>query len=172
VSLIRLISFILNSYCFDLKCIEACVVFKAGKDHNGYFSCEDLLKQVEHSIKIFKSKTNGFVTGLFIFNNTLSHQKCTPDALPAHKMPKNPNKDWSHKKDGLRMQNSTFGPTGISQDFYFPKDHAMMPGWFKRMEAIICEWGLWPTAGLKAQCDGFQCEAGWTYCCCQHVMFS
>ena len=47
-----------------------------------------------------------------------------------------------------------------------------MLGWFKGMEIIIHEWGIWPMAGLWAQCDGFKCEAGWTDCCCQHVMFS
>jgi hypothetical protein len=47
-----------------------------------------------------------------------------------------------------------------------------MPGWFKGMEIIICERGLWPMAGLRAQWDGFKCEAGQTDCCCQRVMFS
>ncbi|KIM88012.1 hypothetical protein PILCRDRAFT_62881 [Piloderma croceum F 1598] len=27
-------------------------------------------------------------------------------------------------------------------------------------------------AGLRAQCDGFKCEAGQTGCCCRRVMFS
>ena len=86
-----------------LKCSEARVVFKAGKNRDGYFSYEDLLKQVEHSIDIFESKTNGFATGLFIFDNAPSHQKRAPDALSARKMPKNPSKDWSPKKDGPKM---------------------------------------------------------------------
>ncbi|KIM88188.1 hypothetical protein PILCRDRAFT_95554 [Piloderma croceum F 1598] len=109
--------------------------------------------------------------GLFIFDNTPSHQKCAPDALSAHKMPKNPNKDWSHKKDGPRIQSGTFGPSGISQDFYFPEDHPTMAGWFQRMETIIQEWGLWLLKGLKAQCKGFKCKAGRTDCCCRCVMF-
>ena len=155
-----------------MKCSEARVVFKAGKNRDGYFSCEDLLKQVEHSIDIFESKTSGFATGLFIFDNAPSHQKRTPDALSACKMPKYPNKDWSHKKDGPRMRNGNFGPSSTSQDFYFPEDHATMPGWFKGMEIIIRERGLWLMVGLQAQCDGFKCEAGRTDCCCQHIMFS
>ena len=98
-------SFIHLNFCLKLtlKCSEARVIFKVGKNRDGYFSCEDLLKQVEHSIDIFESKTSGFTTGLFIFDNAPSHQKCAPDALSARKMPKNPNKDWSHKKDGPRM---------------------------------------------------------------------
>src|ERR1700734_223155 len=46
-----------------------------------------------------------------------------------------------------------------------------MAGWFKGMETIIQERGLWPLEGLKAQCEGFKCEAGRTDCCCCHVMF-
>ena len=36
------------------------------------------------------------------------------------------------------------GSDKISQDFYFPNDHPEFPGWFKGMENIICEHGLWP----------------------------
>jgi hypothetical protein len=130
-----------------------------------------LLKQVEHTIDIFKTKTNRFATSLFLFNNAPSHQKRAPDALSAQKMPKNPNKDWSHKKDGPHMRNRTFGPENESQDFYFSHDHPTMPGWFKGMEIIICERGLWPVTGLKAQYEGFKCVAGQTDCCCHCVMF-
>jgi len=64
---------------------------------------DDLLKQVDHAINIFETKTNGFATGPFLFDNAPSHQKQVPNALSAQKMPKNPNKDWSHKKDGPCM---------------------------------------------------------------------
>jgi len=52
-----------------------------------------------------------------------------------------------------------------AQEFYFPDDHPTMPGWFKGMEIIIHEQGLWPVTGLKAQCNGFKCVAGQTNCC-------
>ena len=36
------------------------------------------------------------------------------------------------------------------------------------MEQIIKECGLWPSAGLLAQCEGFKCESRLTnYCCCR-----
>ena len=142
------------------------MVFKAGKNQDGYFSAEDLLKQVEKSIDIFEAKTNGFVTGLFLFDNAPSHQKWAGDTLSACKMPKRPNDGWTHHKDGPQMCNGTFGPTNILQEFYFPLDHPTIPGWFKGMEVIICEWGLWPLAGLNAQCEGFKCIQGHTDCCC------
>ena len=47
-----------------------------------------------------------------------------------------------------------------------------MPGWFKGMENIIKERGLWPEKGLNAQCEGFKCESGKVDCCCRRLLFS
>ena len=41
--------------------------------------------------------------------------------------------------------------TETPQDLYYPDDHETMPGWFKGMEQIICEQGLWPDCGLNTQ---------------------
>ncbi|KAG1816026.1 uncharacterized protein BJ212DRAFT_1299875 [Suillus subaureus] len=71
-----------------LKEEEACIIFKAGKNQDGYFSAEDLLVQVEQAIDIFECKTNGFATGLFMFSDAPSHQKHAPDVVSAQKMPK------------------------------------------------------------------------------------
>lgn len=82
---------------------EAQVFFKAGKNRDGYFDTDDLHQQVDNAIDIFKAKTNGFVTGLFLFDNMPSHQRQAPDTLSAQKMPKNPHATWWHHKDGLKM---------------------------------------------------------------------
>ena len=154
---------------------EARVVFKVGKNRDGYFAAEDLIKQVDLAIDIFESKMNGTATGLFMFDNAPSHQKRAPDALSSRKMPKGPNKDWVHKKNGPRMWNGYFRPQNTPQEFYFPEDHSTMPGWFKGMELIICECDLWPlqpsSKPLLAQCEGFKCEAGRTDCCCCRILF-
>ena len=141
------------------------MLFRAGKNRDGYFSGEDLLKQVEKAIDIFESKTNGLATGLFMFDNAPSHQKRAPDALSARKMPKYPNENWTHHKDGPKMRLGIL-PDGQLQSFYFPEDHPTMPSWFKGMEVIIKERGLWPLAGLNAQCPGFKCIPGCINCCC------
>jgi hypothetical protein len=44
---------------------EAHIVFKAGKNHDGYFDSNDLLAQVDKAIDIFEERTHRFVTGLF-----------------------------------------------------------------------------------------------------------
>jgi hypothetical protein len=54
---------------------EAHVIFKAGKNQDGWFAAEDLLEQVNSSINIFERKMNSFATGLFMFNNAPGHQK-------------------------------------------------------------------------------------------------
>ncbi|KAJ7161695.1 hypothetical protein C8R46DRAFT_1353444 [Mycena filopes] len=46
-----------------------------------------------------------------------------------------------------------------------------MPGWFKGMEQIIRERGLWRD-GLLAQCTGFKCQPGRTDCCCRRILFT
>ena len=97
----------------------------------------DLLQQVDNAIDIFEVKTNGFMTGLFLFDNAPSHQRQAPDALSAQKMPKNPHASWWHHKDGPKMQKTNFGADNMLQDFYFAEDHPTKPGWFKGMETII-----------------------------------
>lgn len=74
-----LIDHILTRPCFS----DARVIFKAGKSRDGWFSADDLLEQVDHAIDVFERRTNGFATGLFIFDNAPSHQKHAPDALSA-----------------------------------------------------------------------------------------
>jgi hypothetical protein len=155
-----------------VKFSEARIFFKAGKNRDGYFDGEDLLQQVENAIDIFEAKSNGFTTGLFLFDNAPSHQKRAPDALSARKMPKNPHATWRHHKDGPKMRMTAFGADNTPQDLYFPEDHPTMPGWFKGMEIIIRERGLWPQRGLNAQCEGFKCVAGKTDCCCRRVLFT
>ena len=149
---------------------DAHVIFKAGKNGDGWFSADDLLDQVDHTIDIFKRRTNGFATGLFMFDNAPSHQKRAPDALSAWNMPKGPNQHWACVKDGPRMWPGMH-VTGETQVFYYPNSHLTMPCWFKGMENIIWERGLWPANGLRAECNGFKCVPGCTNCCCCHLLF-
>jgi hypothetical protein len=87
-------------------------------------------------------------------------------------MPKCPHPTWRRQKNGPKMRSTTFGNNITPQDLYHPNDHPTMPGWFKGMETIIREHGLWPADGLNAQCEGFKCELGKTDCCCRQLLFS
>ncbi|KIJ55781.1 hypothetical protein M422DRAFT_240406 [Sphaerobolus stellatus SS14] len=106
---------------------EARIVFKAGKNRDGYFTADDLLKQVENAVNIFDARYQGNAVGLFIFNNAPSHQKRAEDALSAHKLPKKPTTGWTHHKNGKPMRNGRF-TDGSEQQFYFPDSHPTMPG--------------------------------------------
>ena len=106
-----------------------------------------------------------------MFDNAPSHQRHADNALSAKKMPKHPNEGWTHRKDGPKMCNGTFGPNKMCQEFYYPLNHPTMPSWFKGMEQIICEHNLWPEKGMLTQCPGFKCSPGCTDCCCRCLLF-
>lgn len=127
--------------------------------------------QVDKAIDIFESKTNGFATGLFVFDNAPSHQKRADDALSARKMPKWPSATWSHKAGGARMRHTTIPGTDTIQFLYFPNDHPTMPRWFKGTAEILRERGLYQD-GMLAQCPGSKCDPRATNCCCRRTLFN
>ena len=57
-------------------------------------------------------------------NNATIHQKRAPDALSAHKMPKNPG--WNSKAAPEQMQCGRL-PNGDPQDFYWPNPDPAVP---------------------------------------------
>jgi hypothetical protein len=133
----------LSKYNLTVTLSEARLEWEAGKAHDGYFSGADLLKQVEKVIDIFESRTNNTAT-------------------------KNPELGWTHVKNGPNMRTTTL-PDGSVQDLYFPANHETFPGWFKGMEQIVRERGLWPVGArnILAQCKDFKCKEGVTNCCCR-----
>src|SRR5260370_15147154 len=73
--------------------------------------------------------------------------------------------------NGPHMHNGINPLTSEQQSFYFPDNHPHYPGWFKGMEHIICECGLWPDAGLPAECS-CKCPKGQASCCYCHLFYS
>jgi hypothetical protein len=75
---------------------------------------------------------------------------------------------------GTRMRDGTF-PDGTPQSLYYPNNHPRFPGFFKGMEQILHERGLFPTNHfLKAQCSSSlaKCPAGQTDCCCRQILYN
>ena len=103
---------------------------------------------------------------MLLFDNAPTHQKRAADALTARRMPKGPSATW-RQSDRMR---AGYLQDGTAQELYYPGDHPTMPGWFKGMEQIIKERGLWRD-GLLAQCPGFKCQEGATDCCCRRILF-
>lgn len=86
--------------------------------------------------------------------------------------PQDPKCSWTLHPDGPRMCDGINPLTKKPQSFYFPDDHPHYPGWFKGMEQIICERGLWPESGLPVECAGNKCPQGQSSCCCCHLLFT
>ena len=78
--------------------------------------------------------------------------------------------DWTAFKGASRMCDGVNPQTGKEQSSYFLDDHPTMPGWFKGMEKIMKEHGLWPQGGLPVECPGFKCLDGKTNYCCRHLL--
>ena len=117
------------------------------------------MQQVEKAVAIFESKMNGTATALFMFDIAPSHQRHAPDALSAQHMVKGPHPTWTHHKGAPKMCPGHF-VDGSPQDLYFHLNHPTMPGWFKGMQRIIEEHGLWPEHGLPSQCLGSSVRPG------------
>ncbi|KAH9952405.1 hypothetical protein BGW80DRAFT_1452516 [Lactifluus volemus] len=128
---------------------SARVVFRPGKNREGYFTNEDILAQVDRAMAIL-SRYYPDEDHYFIYDNASTHLSRSADALSATKMPKNPSKPEKnfgvlidvvgldgrqiHGPDGkilkqkVQMRNGIFD--GREQEFYYPKGHEK-PGIFK-----------------------------------------
>ena len=71
---LSIVIFPLFSFFTDVSFFrEARVIFKPGKNCDGYFSAEDLLAQVDSAIDIFEGLSKGNAKALFLFDNAPSH---------------------------------------------------------------------------------------------------
>ncbi|PVF90974.1 hypothetical protein CPB86DRAFT_878752 [Serendipita vermifera] len=146
---------------------EARLLFRAGRKREGYFNNDKLLEQIEQAITIF-GRLFPDAQALFLFDNATTHQKRANDALSALHMPKSC-KQWH--PGGQPMHDGTF-EDGTPQSFYWPNDHPKWPGYFKGMEQILRERGLYHDK-LKAQCNAnfSDCKDS-TNCCCRRILFN
>jgi hypothetical protein len=168
-------------------------LFKAGKNREGYFTSEDILKQTEKAIDILE-KYYPNEDHVLVYDNATTHLKRPDGALSARKMPKftsKPESNWLvevnaidangkaiYTPDGkilktkIQMQDATFAD-GTKQSLYFPAGHEK-EGLFKGMAVILQERGLIEESQLKAQCNAkFDCpDKGQTNCCCRCVLYN
>ena len=147
------------------------IVFKPGKNRDGYFDAKEILAQVDRAIDIFERRTNGLAQGLFMFDNAPSHMKRATDAISATKMvksasyytslyvfvflsmsPKDPKRLWAHHPNGPCMRDGINPLTGGPQSFYFPRQPypPIIRGGSRSMEQIIRE--TRPLARAQAPC--------------------
>lgn len=155
------------------------ILFKAGKNRDGYFSAEDVQAQTHLMLDIFEERfPNGSAIAVLGFDNAPSHQKRAPDALSARKMVKNtPKKPKNWFPSGQVKMRAGKLPNGSPQPLYFSEQHSdrMLAGQFKGMKVILEERGLLEEANLNAECPGFKCppraKGVPPKCCCRRVLF-
>ncbi len=152
---------------------NAHIMLKPGKNHDGYFSNDDVLGQATQAMNILKEKYPN-ERHILVFDNAHTHSKHAEDAISAAHMPCNP-KNWgvtvpAHDADGKILYQSDGKPcttvkhmantifNGQQQSLYFPDDHPKNPGEFKGMAQILREHGhSVDHPYLKAECKNFAC---------------
>lgn len=172
-------------------------VMKPGKNKDGYFSNEDIIKQAEEAISILKEYYPQF-EHVLIYDNASTHLKRPEDSLSARKMPKwmpKEGENWGievTKRDPISGKIS-YAPNGkpekikihmgdarlangTPQPLYFPPGHTRA-GVFKGMAVILEEHGFVNMSQLRAECKGFKCapilEPGQVQnCCCRRILYN
>ena len=152
----------------NVSCSEACVLFRAGAARDGYFTNDDLTKQVSLALDIFEEKHPGVIC-LLLFDNATTHQKRPLDGLSARHMVLNPKHGWTNRTS-VKMRNGKL-LNGSVQHLYHADEHPKFPGWFKGMHTILQERGLWRDR-MKAQCKDFKCTDTTALCCARRILFN
>jgi hypothetical protein len=176
------------------------VIFKAGKNRDGYFTNEEIIAHVSHAMDILE-RDYADEDHVFIFDNATTHLKRPEDALAARKMRKSPSPsdtNWGVRR-AIRDENGTVvkGPDGkittewarmrdgffvrdgqtIPQSLYFSAGHALA-GNFKGMAQILIERGYDGRMITKklAKCKGFKCapipDDTEATCCCRRMLYT
>ena len=120
----------------------------------------------------WKRRTSKFAAYVMIINMNTWPMYATAGENPCKKGPKLTLKMGRRSKAALAKLNNILSAGNKHRATV--EDIQLCPGarWFKGMEIIIWERGLWPQNGLNAQCEGFKCEMGKTDCCCRRLLFS
>jgi hypothetical protein len=174
---------------------SARVLFKAGKNRDGYFNNNNIISHVEAAMEIIKERYPND-DHVFVFDNATTHRKREDDALSASSMTKGPsdkfspvrkvfgpdgkpifNKHGKQKVEKIHMQDGWFHNAQgmkVVQSFYFPEDHPTHPGQFKGILQILLERGFNLPSKLRLECRDFKCqnEGPEARCCCRRILYN
>ncbi len=173
---------------------SAQILFRPGKNHEGYFTHQHVLNHITVAIDIVE-RDHPFDKHVFFLDNATTHNSLTPTSLSARHMTKNPTQaghkpfavevpiqdqdgkmvyraDGQPLKKKVQMDDGQFAD-GTSQPLYFPPGHPLA-GAFKGMTTILEERGFRDAKKLRAECKGFKCPP-WNPsvpCCCRRLLFN
>jgi hypothetical protein len=172
---------------------ETRVLFKAGKNREGYFTSDDIIAHAEKAMDILTEHYPN-EDHVLVFDNATIHTKRADDALSARRMPKftsKPDKNWLVErsvtdengkpvygpdgrilKEKIEMEDGSL-PDGSRQPLYFEDGHPQA-GLFKGMAVILEERGLVAESQLRAECKHFKCANPRpdSKCCCRRVLYN
>ncbi len=152
------------------------VLFRPGKNRDGYFTHEEILAQATAAMDIL-SQHYPDEDHVLIFDNATTHLKHAANVLSARHMSMKPTQDDKpmfsvetpvrgpdgkpvYGPDGkvlktkIRMEDARF-KDGSPQSLYFPAGHPR-EGVFKGMTIILQERGFANASSLHAQCPAFK----------------
>lgn len=141
--------------------LEAAEFFEYGKNNDGYWKGEHLLKQVvEKALPIGEALYPGYQL-LFLFDNATSHSVYASDALQVDEMNKGIGGQQRYLRDGWYTDP---GKNIIPQEMFFLKESLTPTGQpssgkvQKGIQKVLEERNLWPSEGLKLNCDKPKCS--------------
>ena len=121
---------------------SARVVLRPGKDRDGYFTNEKVVKQLQDAVQIVQTRFPR-QTHVFVYDNAPCHTKRPPWSISARHMPKNPSANFTFpsvdsqgQKIQVQMEPGRL-PDGAVQPFYYSDSHSKHPGMFKGMAQIL-----------------------------------
>ncbi|KAF8595940.1 hypothetical protein BDV93DRAFT_455800 [Ceratobasidium sp. AG-I] len=160
---------------------SARVVFRPGKERDGYFCNKNVCDQLERAIQIAKEEYPDY-HHVFIFDNATTHTKLPEDAPVVSKMTLGPSQ---------KVKGEGTGPSGekVKMDFrpgyfsdgsphalYYPVDHPKVElrGAFKGLAKILEERGIPDARKLRLHCPTGKGQAGCPLnqanCCARKIM--
>jgi hypothetical protein len=151
------VSFIHLNFCLKLtlKCSEARVVLQVGKNRDRYFSCEDLLKQVEHSIDIFESKAIAQVAsqqGCLLLTMLQVIKSARPMLCLLTRCPKIQTKTGLTRKMVQECETANLVPVAPRKTSIFPKIMPLCQAGLKAWKSSFANgaFGRWQACRLNA----------------------
>ncbi len=124
---------------------KACEIMKHGKNYEGWWTTEDLAKQVVEKVVPIFERCFPNAQALFAFDNATSHTAFAADTLQAKQM----NLGRGGKQP--QMWPTTYG-NGIVQEMCFPPAHPpLLYGEPKGLKIVLEEHGLWQLR-LRFEC--------------------
>ncbi|KEP45155.1 DDE family endonuclease [Rhizoctonia solani 123E] len=163
---------------------DARVIFRAGKQRDGWFTTSHVVEQLSRALSIVKEQYPND-EHVFVFDNATIHTKLPERAPNVSKMTLGPSKKVGGEEIGPSGEKIKVAyapavlPDGKIQQLYYPSNHPIeeLRGTFKGLALILKERGVSNAQKLKLVCPSPDsnrpgCLPGSTDCCARRTMMN